>query len=361
MAKYHYAKAGRSYLCLEQSRSALLWHLVARARKLHLSHLGVRRGSRQLLRFRVLCKHLLRKRLLQSALELPVFGHLCIPVHRGYKVFDLKRSTVYKVFRDDVEAATVRAEAGRAQEAAQLDFAPCFHGWNEAERWYEEDFFPGVLAAAKAQSTPTAFLAEYQRDVAPQVEAMARLREPAVKPFAEYASEVASIVDDPRLVAPELDSARVAQVRDFLATSLKSFESEPGQAHLVYSHGDFSLENLMHTETGLKCIDWESGGPRSLTYDLLNYFFTELHYERAPTNMVKEVRAAVDDLCHRLETSSPELAESLRSHESGYIRLYYLERTRTYLERELTDSMLDVALQSIAVFRTFDEHNVAVR
>jgi hypothetical protein len=358
MTRYHYAKAGRSYLCLEQSRRALLWHLVARARTLHLSHLGIRRGSRRLVGLRLLCKHLVRKGMWQGALELPVFGHICIPVHRGYKVFDFKRSTVFKVFRDDVEVETVRAEAERAREAAQLDFAPHFHGWNKAERWYEEDFFPGVLAAAKGPST-AAFLAEYQRDVAPQVEAMALLHEPIVKPFAEYAAEVASIVDDPRLAAPTLDPARVAQIRDYLATSLKGFESEPGHAHLVYSHGDFSLENLMLTEAGLKCIDWESGGPRSLIYDLLNYFFTELHYKRARTDMVQEVRAAVDDLCHRLETSSPTLAESLRAHESSYLRLYYLERTRTFLERELNDNMLDVALQSIAAFRTFDEHNLA--
>lgn len=362
MPSYHYAKVGRPYLCLEQSRRSLLRYLVLRERKLHLSCFGSRRrGRKPLVSSRALLGHMLRKGRTLGSVELPVFGHICIPVHRGYKVFDLERLTVYKVFRDDVAPETIKAEADRAREAAQLDFAPRFHGWNATERWYEEDFFPGILAAANGPATPQAFLAAYHRDVAPQVEAMVCLYEPQEKPFGDYAKEVASIVEDPRLASPHLDAARVALIRDFYETALQRFENEPGSAGLVYTHGDYSLENLMVTADGIKCIDWESGARRSLVYDLLNYFFTELHYERARTDMVAEVRSALDDLQGRIATNSPALADSLAEHEKSYLRLYYLERTRTFLERELTNKLLDVALKSIAVFRAFDERSAATQ
>jgi thiamine kinase-like enzyme len=124
---------------------------------------------------------------------------------------------------------------------------------------------------------------------------------------------------------------------------------------LVFSHGDFSLVNIINTKNGIKVIDWESAGRRSVLFDLHNYFLTEVYYKRATLSIASEIDQAIAMLQARLAPSAPELAKTLPSRVQTYRELYYLERVCTLLDRELNDQRLDVILRSIDVFERYEQ------
>ena len=49
-------------------------------------------------------------KVMDSAVELPLYGQLCIPVHKGYKIFDFRRGIVAKVFDSDVNVSSIFLE-----------------------------------------------------------------------------------------------------------------------------------------------------------------------------------------------------------------------------------------------------------
>lgn len=102
-------------------------------------------------------------------------------------------------------------------------------------------------------------------------------------------------------------------------------------------------------------IDWESAGRRSTLFDLYNYFFTEIYYGRATTNLISEINEAISSLQSRLASKAPDIARTLPPLGQMYRRLYYFERVLMLLERELSGERLDVILRSIQVFNRYEE------
>ena len=69
---------------------------------------------------------------------------------------------------------------------------------------------------------------------------------------------------------------------------LSLINKEIYKINLVFSHGDYSLVNILRTKNGIKVIDWEGAAFRNPLYDLYNFFFTEIYYKRAKANLVME-------------------------------------------------------------------------
>ncbi|MEE9186937.1 MAG: hypothetical protein V3U10_02770, partial [Bacteroidota bacterium] len=136
-----------SYLCLEQNPLVLFWLLYWYGKPFVFRGKGVRKtlyGLRRLFYFiRKIVYYQLRSPDTDFILELPVFGHLCLQVHNGYKVFDLRRSVVVKLFSGDVELETVRREINQVRRVGLHDFAPSVRCWNVEERLYEEEYVNG--------------------------------------------------------------------------------------------------------------------------------------------------------------------------------------------------------------------------
>jgi thiamine kinase-like enzyme len=123
---------------------------------------------------------------------------------------------------------------------------------------------------------------------------------------------------------------------------------------LVFSHGDYSLVNILRTKNGIKVIDWEGVAFRNPLYDLHNFFFTELYYKRAKTNLVMEINEAILSMQARFYTKFPDIAKSLELFASTYRRLYYIERVCMLLERELSNQLLNVVIRSIDMFERYE-------
>jgi thiamine kinase-like enzyme len=120
--------------------------------------------------------------------------------------------------------------------------------------------------------------------------------------------------------------------------------------YLVFSHGDYSLENILKSKTGIKAIDYEGAALRNPLYDLYNFFFTEIYFERVDFNLEQVLNRAISFLQARLLQKEPELAKNLVSLAPIYRKLFYIERICMILERELNNQLLDVIHRSIEVF-----------
>ena len=353
--QYQYIKINRPYFCLRQNPVVLAWFLCLQNKSLCLGSLGLdRRKAISAVSTLVRCQ--LRLRSDDSVLDLPVYGNLCLRVHRGYKVFDFRRRTVARVFAPEIATDIVVSELERVRNAALLDFAPKVRRWNIEERWYEEDFVIGYSCHSVSRPEPAPFLETYHRNVAPCIERMILLQAPLSTNLHEYVDRITNTLKDGRLSRQRLDARKINTIKGFIESITKRLRLEENcQIDLVFSHGDFSLVNILRTEKGIMVIDWESASRRSTLFDLYNFFLTELYYKRATTNLVSEINEAISVLQSHLTLSAPDTARTLPSLAEVYRRLYYFERVFMLLEREMSDKILDVILRSIEVFNRYEE------
>jgi thiamine kinase-like enzyme len=153
-----------------------------------------------------------------------------------------------------------------------------------------------------------------------------------------------------------VDASEVATIESFVESTVARLNRQRDrQVDLVFSHGDFSLRNILKTAEGIKVIDWESVSLRSMLFDLYNCFLTELYYGRANTDLVSEIDEAIVSLQSRLALRAPEVAKALPSLAQTYRWLFYFERIQMLLERDPGDSLLKTILRSIDVFNRHEE------
>ena len=289
-------------------------------------------------------------------LDLSARGNLCLRVHRGYKVFDFHRKKVIRIISSEVSQSTVIKEIEGVRKASQLDFAPNILRWDLKERWYEEDFVSGYPCHSGAESEAGSILKIFHRHIAPCLEQMILLQDPMPTNLMEYIKKAKSIIKAKKLIRPELDVNKVNSISRYIESMVERLCLKKNfQIDLIFSHGDFSLVNILKRKEKIRVIDWEGVDRRSALFDLYNYFFTELYYKRGTTSLVEEIKEAISYLQSRLSAKLPELARTLVSLAPIYRRLYYVERVCMLLEREPTNKLLEVVLRSIDVFNRYEE------
>ena len=353
-AQYRYVEIGGAYYRLKQSPMALAWYLYFKNKSLQLRSRFNKRNIPWIVK--TLVQHQLHFRKDRVILEFPVCGNLCLRVHRGYRIFNYGRNTVVRVINPDVDQALVATEMEGVRNASQLNFAPHVLRWSVKDRCYEEDFVNGYPGYWAPKSESAVFFQIYHQDILPCLKQMILLTPPLVTGLDEYVNKIVNVTGDGRLSGPALDAERVRMIQDFTRSVAERLRPEGNcRVDLVFSHGDFSLRNILRTRDGIMAIDWESAGHRNPLFDLYNYFFTESYYKRATTSLVPEIREAVSSLQSSLTARAPDLASTLVPMAQTYRWLYYLERVQVLLERELSNSQLDVILRSMRVFNRYEE------
>lgn len=354
MEKYQYFEIKGRYYCLQQNPLELAWFLYS-CSKSHQLYSGLTRSRLIKLLIRLI-RHRFRLGSNGPVLELPVYGNLCLSVHRGYKVFNFHQKTVTKIFAPEIDLINVIDEIKRLQRASLLDFAPNVRRWSIKERWYEEDYVNGYPCFSNANSESMTFLKIYHSDIVPCLEQMILLQRPLTVNLTDYVNKTIDILEDSGLSSRELDMDKVSSIKRFIKSIVDRLRFEDNcQVDLVFSHGDFSLVNILRTKDGIKVIDWEGAGRRSILFDFYNYFFTELYYKRARKNLVQEIKRAISSLQLRLITKAPYLRKTLVSFAQMYRWLYYVERIHMLMERELSNRLLDVVIHSVEVFNYYEE------
>lgn len=352
---YQYVPASRRYFCLQQNPIRLVWYLYVYSRSLEL-HTG--RIRPQVLR---IIARLIQYRFSGSravaALTLPFYGNLCLPVHRGYKIFDFRRKIVVKLMRAEIDSAVVSTEIEAVRKAGRLDFAPRILNWDLQERWYEEEFINGCPFYANPTAKTNIFFEIFHLHITPCLEKMILLQPPQSVEIREYVQHLSQLAENKKFFIVGTNNQASNLIYGFIESIVSQvLKKAEGKIPLVFSHGDFSLVNILKGDDGIKVIDWEDAAQRNPLYDLYNYFFTESYYGRTTSKIMTEVNEAIKSLQERLVTKSPEVAATLLSSAEIYRRLYYLERLGMLLEREFSSKILEVILRSLDVFNACEEN-----
>jgi hypothetical protein len=350
--EYPYIPVAGKYFCSGCNLVSLAWTLLVKTRSLNLGSLGIQ--QRQL---PTILQSIVRHRKHAQAdstdiLILPAFGHLCMRVHQGYKVFNLSKLTTTKIFDQNLDAVTAANEINSIRDASSLDFAPTLIEVDPGNAWYTETFCPGKRSSKKEASDPAAI---YERIVGDHLSQMISSKPLRTTELAEYLHGTRDSISQ-RLT--NFDNELSRRIDDFvrrIATRLEASTDSPIQ--LAFTHGDFSFVNFLYRNSDITVIDWESARQRSILHDLYNYFLTELYYGRIQSNLSTPIDDAISSLIRRLVLIDPEFPEKLIDSKDTYRWLYYLERLLTLLDREPSSGQMNVINRSID---TFDKHESRV-
>lgn len=291
-----------------------------------------------------------------SVIELPFFGQFCLPVHGGFKIFDLRKRSVVKVFLSKVETAIIESEIVRARKTGRLRIAPSVNLWDIEDRWYKEDYVEGTSEHSFITRNPEILLSRYKQFIAPVVEEIIFSRTPTFRKSWEYVDQLKDVFKKKKLST--LDVKKVRDIKNYVDSIIKKLHAEEEcQVRMVFSHGDFHTKNIKNTKYGIKVLDWEMAGDRSLLHDFYNYFFHLLRHKMTVNDPWVMINEALLILCSRLNLKSSSLSRHLLSNAHVYRWIYYLERIFSILElREfvLPEIRIKTILYNIKIFKGFE-------
>jgi hypothetical protein len=360
---YRYAKVEQGlYVCLHQNLAMLPWLLSFKGKALGLSPTSFTESVRRVRRFLAWGKRLVRYtvpfRNEPLNLALPCFGHLCLEVHRGYKVFDLQRDTVTKLFKPEVDSATVLLEIERARAVSPYDFAPRVRRWDGAERWYEEEYINGTPVTTYTHgypvtaSDPTNFVETYYQYLAPCIERLILAQTPQRLCIGEYVDKLRKTISG--MFSKDRSGINIAVcMNDFIDIIAKKLHGyKDCEIHIVLSHGDFGNNHVMITNHGIKIIDWEYMSHRSLLYDLYSCLLEQLFFDRKVPDVTDQVKKAISLLQENLSSQLPIVASDLIKLSEAYRWIFYIEQICSGLE--YPDTSIKAKIKWMDAFHKFE-------
>jgi thiamine kinase-like enzyme len=267
---------------------------------------------------------------------------------------------VKKVYRDDVDIASISKELRCLENGSLFDFAPSIRRVNIKERWYEEDYISGFLEYSPAPCESKTFLKKFYKDILPCLESLILHKFQITKNTIDYINEIKNNLLSRNLLSDNLDVLKIDKILSFIRLIEERIKAEGNLTiYLVLTHGDFCPANMLNTKHGLKVLDWESSTYRSALFDFYSYFFFRPLHQKLPLdNLPPEIEVALPRLINNLESKIPSISESLKSFEKVYRWFYYIERISMLVERVKYDTKLNTReniIRYIDVFNNYEE------
>lgn len=359
--QYTYIKISNYFFCLNQNPAVLAWVLFLKKRDLHsicnpwgkkeirpgiLNH--ARRVYNQCVHNIGILRHFillqLKLRNITESVYLPVFGHLCMHVHKGYKVFDLSRKMVIKVFDSDVDKESILDEIGRLNLASGLTFAPTVGNSDIGERWNEEEYISEYPPSSYKSMEPAALLSAFHVDILPCLNKLMLFKKPLSAIATDYADKMYETLEKDIVSENLFDAGEVDLIRSFIKSVIGLIYSHGNaQILLVFSHGDFCPANILKTRHGLRVLDWEGVDQRSALFDFYSYIFylpvCINHKLTATASFTDEtLQAFIADAA----STEPRISKSMSDNADLYRLIFYLEFIFRLVERVITDKNLDI-------------------
>ena len=302
----------------------------------------------------------------ESTIELPIYGQICVPVHKGYKVFDIRRGVVVKIFNNEVEKSAVSSEIKELEKVSIFNCAPSIRRYSIDEKWYEEDYCEGSLDSSYAPMETNVLLKKFHCAIVPCLEEFLTRQEVKSVALGDYLNDMKSRFEDMMLSTKQIDPGTTDKILPFFHFIWNKFNAEKDYpVVLVCSHGDFNPANMINTKKGVKVIDWEGVSYRSALFDFYSYcFYRPICRDIDIGQMSKEMNEVYIFFISRLSFSVPVIYESIIGSKDMYRRLYYIERICMLIERLKTDTHENlkwIVLKHIKAFRRYEEMTQAER
>ncbi len=372
--QYSYVKIADYYFCLQQNPAVLAWILFFKREDLISIQPWLKKNfprwstvyfryqwkifKRDLITLIVFVQYKLSLRN-ADPVHLPVYGQFGMAVHKGYKIFNIRSGVVTKIFDFDVNKSSILNEIERMKKVSQIGFAPSLRRCDTDERCYEEDYVRGTVASAHRSPDSTVLLKAFYREAVPCMNSLILFEKPVTKNLKEYINELISSLKFSNSSRKELNVNEVDKINDFVNSIIEKLNVEENHTvHLVFSHGDFCPANILSTKDGIRIVDWETAGYRSLLFDFYSYFFYRPVCNKIPVDkMISEINEALPIFMSELALRAPEITENLLVLVKIYRRLFYIEYLSKLVERDLTDKLLnmtDYIMRYIEAFGSYE-------
>jgi hypothetical protein len=377
--QYQYVEINGYHFCLQQNPVFLAWILFFKIdtliaifkpwleRKIPIftftyarHYLGLIKANIKTFIIFILYKSKLRYN--SSLTNLPVYGQVCMPVHKGYKVFNLQRGVVVKIFDHDISKLNIENEIEYLKTISQIDFAPTLKKWNVYERWYEEEYIFGSIDSLHRSHDSAILLNKFFNEIIPCLSILMLLRSPISKTSNDYAREILDKLEACMSSQKILAEKGIDRIKGFIYTMVERLNvlgNSPVQ--IVFTHGDFCPANILKTKKGIKIVDWESAAFRSMLFDFYSYFFYRPVCRKISVHKVaSEIKEALPLFISKLASKDSKFAVNGSTAETTYRSLYYIEFVCKLMERQMTEKRLDIMdfiFRYIEAFNNYD--NVA--
>ncbi|MGB5054474.1 MAG: phosphotransferase [Nitrospirales bacterium] len=296
----------------------------------------------------------------EEVLELPCYGQICVPIHKGYKIFDFQRGVAIKVFDHHVNSSAIRHEVDILKEVSRIEFASSIKKWSIEERWYEEEYVNGSLDSSYKPLDSVALLEKFFNEILQHLTSLMLFQKPLSKNSVEHAIDMIRILSLrilPKLASNGAEHQKITSFLDSIVNRLQTEGDHP--IFLVFAHGDFVPANMLNTHHGIKIIDWEGAGYRSALFDFYSYFFYRPACREVPvTALVSEINTALPKFISELTKNAPEVSSSLKALEKAYRWIFYIEMICRLVDREMTDknlNMMHYIQKYIKAFNLYEE------
>lgn len=363
--------------CLQQNILVLAWMLffikdsltsivrfdpkISRGRsfvKQMRHYLGfVRRNVRCLSIFLGYKVHLLSR---EEVIELPCYGQICVPIHKGYKIFDFHRGVVIKLFDRHVNSSAILDEIEILKIVSRIEFASSIKKWSIEERWYEEEYVNGSLDSSYKPLDSEALLEKFSNEIIQYLTRLMLFQKPISKNSVEHALDMTKALSSKVLARLASTGADYQKITSFLDVIINRLQTEGNYPILlVFAHGDFVPANMLNTQHGMKIIDWECAEFRSALNDFYSYFFYRPVSREVPVSVLRsEIQKALPMFILELTENAPEVSRSLKALEKTYRWIFYIEKICGLVDREMTDKNLNIKhyiQENIKAFNLYEE------
>ncbi|HNP61913.1 MAG TPA: phosphotransferase [Nitrospirales bacterium] len=296
----------------------------------------------------------------QGVVELPCYGQICVPIHKGYKVFDFHRGIAIKVFDHDVNASAIRDEIEKLKVVSKIEFASSIKKWSIEERWYEEEYVNGALDSSYKPLDSVALLEKFFNEIIQYLTHLILFQKPISKNAVEHALDRNRELRSKLSSKPTFTGSEHQRITLFIDSIMNRLQTEGNcPIFLVFAHGDFVPANMLNTQHGMKIIDWEGAGYWSALFDFYSYFFYRPACREVPVSMLgSEVMKALPMFISKLTEHAPEVSSSLKAQEKTYRWIFYIEMIYRLVDRQMTDTNLDVMhyiQEYIKAFNLYEE------
>jgi len=352
---FTYQKIGRHLICVDQNLATAIKVFCFDHAANELGALGFGKEN-ALAALKAIARHKLLKRDDARLIELPVFGNLGIRVHHGSKVFDLERGEVCKIFDASFPKDRMREEVDASRIASAVAAAPRHIMADSEFTWLRESYIAGRNATGQVRDNSSDYLRYYQ-DVEDCLGDLIQLQEPITVSLADHLDMHDRDSFEQRWSAVGISGTKIDLIQaylDELRRWLIDAASED-KLQLVLTHGDFSLVNAIETNKGLRFIDWEGIGFGGLYSDVFNFVFVERYYGRTSESFSEELETYLATYRHTVRSTLPNLQMAANQSLLYARRLYYFERLCLLVEREVSRNLCDVVLNSIELFKNYDD------
>jgi len=292
-----------------------------------------------------ICKFKLGLRKHEDLLSLKHFGEFCVIVNKGYKIFNFKKKTVKKIFRNEISERIVLNELELLKESQNTQYAPVLLRWNIEEKWYEEQLIKGKRDFSHYPRKTKNLIKNFKTTIEPAIQEII-FSIPIDSYYLThihrvYSEKIADVLN----ATPNLKAELREKIEIFAESQLKILGQEIDSSIFCgFTHGDFCPANILNTSKGISLIDWEGAAFRSILFDFYSYFFYRPTHQIFDDfyGLINEINQALGILIGNMDPRFKELKENITVKKNIYRVVYYIERTIMLTERLRQDEKLNI-------------------